>query len=40
MPMHSHRFPHVIYVIDGGIIETTGPDGDTDTHELMTGETL
>lgn len=38
--LHEHRFPHVIYVIDGGTIETTDPAGVPTTHDLLPGETL
>ena len=39
-PMHAHRFPHVVYVIEGGTVETTAPDGDTGTLEIRPGQLL
>ena len=40
VPMHTHRSPHVVYVIDGGILETTGSDGAVETHAVQPGQTL
>ena len=38
--MHEHRYPHVIYVIEVGTIETTDPAGVPTLHDLLPGETL
>jgi len=40
VPIHTHRFPNVAYVIDGGTIETTAPDGTVEKYEVLPGETL
>lgn len=40
VPRHTHRFPHVVYVVEGGMLETTGPDGSAVTHEVRPGQTL
>lgn len=40
VPIHTHRFPHVAYVIDGGRIETTAADGTVETYDVRAGETL
>lgn len=40
VPMHVHRFPHVAYVIEGGIVQTTAPDGSVTTVELSPGQAL
>lgn len=40
VPMHNHDFPRVLYVIDGGRLQTTGPDGATNTREVHPGDTL
>jgi len=39
VPMHAHRFPHVLYVIDGGTVQTTGPEGHVETLEARPGQT-
>lgn len=39
-PMHSHPFPHVLYVIAGGTLQATGADGATETRDLKPGDTL
>lgn len=39
VPMHSHEFPRVVYVIDGGTLQTSGPDGETTPRELSPGDT-
>src|SRR5512139_720189 len=40
VPMHAHRFPHVIYVIEGGTVQTTAPDGSVQTFETRPGQVL
>ena len=40
VPIHTHRFPNVAYVIEGGTIETIAPDGSVGEYELRAGETL
>jgi quercetin dioxygenase-like cupin family protein len=40
VPMHAQRFPHVAYVIEGGTVQTTAPDGSVGTLELRPGQTL
>lgn len=40
VPTHTHRSPHVVYVVEGGILETTGPNGIAETHEVRPGQTL
>ena len=40
VPKHTHRFPHVVYVVEGGSLETTGADGTVETHEVHPGQTL
>jgi oxalate decarboxylase/phosphoglucose isomerase-like protein (cupin superfamily) len=38
--MHEHRYPHVVYVVKGGTVQTSAPDGSVSTLELQTGQTL
>ena len=40
VPTHRHAYPHVIYVIEGGTVQTTAPDGAMETLELRPRETL
>lgn len=40
IPMHTHRFPRVICVVEGGIIETTLPDGTAQVYDVRPGEAL
>lgn len=40
VPMHGHRVPHVLYVIEGGTVQTTAPDGSVSTVEVHPGQTL
>jgi quercetin dioxygenase-like cupin family protein len=40
VPIHTHRFPNVSYVIDGGTIETRDADGTVEVYEVQPGETL
>jgi quercetin dioxygenase-like cupin family protein len=40
VPLHEHRFPHVLYVIDGGTLQTTAPDGSGTTLEVRPGQAL
>jgi quercetin dioxygenase-like cupin family protein len=40
VPMHEHRFPHALYVIEGGTVQTTAPDGSVGTFEVSPGQTL
>lgn len=40
VPIHTHHFPHVAYVIEGGTIETTAPDGTVGIYEVRAGEAL
>lgn len=37
VPMHTHSFPHVLYVIEGSKVETTGEDGNVTVMELHPG---
>jgi quercetin dioxygenase-like cupin family protein len=39
-PTHTHGFPHVAYVVDGGTVETRAPDGTTHIMELRPGQTF
>ena len=39
-PTHTHRFPSLVYVIDGGTLETTGADGTVTRYDMHAGETL
>jgi quercetin dioxygenase-like cupin family protein len=39
-PLHQHRYPHVLYVIEGGTVETTALDGTVNTLELRPGQTF
>ena len=36
---HTHRFPHVVYVAEGGTLETRSGDGTVETHRLHPGDT-
>jgi quercetin dioxygenase-like cupin family protein len=38
-PMHSHP-PAVVYVVKGGMVKYTFPDGSTKVSELKTGDAL
>lgn len=40
VPSHTHRSPHVVYVVEGGTLETTGPDGAVETVDVQPGRTL
>lgn len=40
VPTHTHGFPHVVYVVDGGAVETRAPDGTTHIMELRPGQTF
>lgn len=40
VPMHGHRFPHVLYIIEGGTVQTTAPDGSVSTMELRPWQTI
>ena len=40
VPKHVHRFPHLVYVVEGGSLETTGADGTVQTHEVYPGQTM
>ena len=40
VPLHTHRFPNVSYVIDGGTIETRDADGTVEVYDIQPGETL
>ncbi len=40
VPRHTHRSPHVVYVIEGGTLATTGANGTVDTHAVHPGQTL
>jgi quercetin dioxygenase-like cupin family protein len=40
VPMHEHPFPHVLYVIEEGTAEITGPDGKTSMLEMVPGQAL
>lgn len=40
VPMHLHHWPHLVYVVQGGILETTGSDGISEIHEVQPGQTL
>ena len=38
VPRHAHAFPGVVYTVDGGVLETAGPDGALTTHDLVAGQ--
>jgi quercetin dioxygenase-like cupin family protein len=38
--MHEHRYQHVVYVVNGGTVQTSSPDGSVSTLELHSGQTL
>jgi quercetin dioxygenase-like cupin family protein len=38
VPVHTHRFPQVLYVVEGGTVQTTAPDGAVHTLELRPGQ--
>lgn len=38
VPLHEHRFPHVLYVIEGGTLQTTAPDGNVTRLEVRPGQ--
>jgi quercetin dioxygenase-like cupin family protein len=40
VPTHTHHSPHVVYVVEGGTLETRAPDGTAEIHEVQPGETL
>jgi Uncharacterized conserved protein, contains double-stranded beta-helix domain len=40
VPMHKHRFPHVLYVIEGGTAEITAADGTISILEMFPGQAL
>lgn len=40
VPQHTHHSPHVVYVVEGGTLETTDADGTTEIHEVQAGEVL
>jgi quercetin dioxygenase-like cupin family protein len=40
VPMHVHRFPHALYVIEGGSVEVTGQDGSVTTFDVSPGQIL
>ncbi len=40
VPMHVHRFPSVVYVVEGGTLETTAPDGTVEGYDMRPGQTL
>lgn len=40
VPEHTHHSPHVVYVVEGGTLETTSADGTVETHLVRPGETL
>jgi quercetin dioxygenase-like cupin family protein len=40
VPTHMHRFPSLVYVVEGGTLETTTPDGAVDRYDLRPGEAL
>ena len=33
VPMHAHRFPHALYVVEGGTLQTMAPDDSTGSAE-------
>ena len=39
-PMHAHRFPSVAYVIEGGTLEITTPEGIVERYDMRPQETL
>lgn len=39
-PMHTHSFPSVAYVIEGGTLEITTPEGTVERYEMRPEETL
>ena len=40
VPVHTHRFPSLVYVVQGGTIETMAPDGTVERYDMRPGETL
>jgi len=40
LPVHTHRFPSVVYVVEGGSLETTTPDGTVERYDVRPDETL
>lgn len=40
VPKHTHRFPHVAYIAEGGTLEVTGADGAVEAREVRPGEVL
>lgn len=40
VPRHTHRSPHVVYVAEGGTLETTSAEGAVQTLEVHPGQTL
>ena len=38
VPLHEHHFPHVLYVIEGGTLQTTAPDGNVTRLEVRPGQ--
>ena len=36
---HTHRYAHVVYVAEGGTLETRSGDGTVETHRLRPGDT-
>jgi quercetin dioxygenase-like cupin family protein len=40
VPLHEHRFPHVLYAIEGATLQTTAPDGRVTTLEVRPGQCL
>lgn len=40
VPMHEHHFPHVLYAIEGGVVQTSAPNGNVTTVEVRPGQAL
>lgn len=40
VPMHSHPFPHVLYVVEGGTTETTDADGRIKVLDAFPGQAI
>lgn len=40
IPMHTHRFPHLFYIVEGGTVEIRDINGHADTVQVTTGQVL
>lgn len=39
-PMHTHPYPHVVYILEGGQLTLTRPDGTSSVLDAKAGETM